>query len=99
MVVVCYRPRYRMFKKKRGIMETIDRARKVIMDTMSVTAEEIYRSARLKEDIGMDSLDAVETTLALEDEFGIEIPDKEAEKLQTFGDLVDYIDRECLEKK
>ena len=63
----------------------------IIINELGVEAEKVTASASFVEDLGADSLDTVELVMAFEEEFGIEIPDEDAEKLQTVGDAVNYI--------
>ncbi len=64
----------------------------IIVDQLSVNEEQVTPEAKFIEDLGADSLDTVELVMAFEEEFGIEVPDEEAEKLQTVGDVVKYIE-------
>ena len=70
----------------------LERVRKVIVDQLSVDETQVVESASFTTDLGADSLDTVELVMAFEEEFGIEIPDEEAEKIQTVKDAVDYIE-------
>lgn len=72
-------------------MSIEERVKKIIAELQGLKDYQIYNISHLKEDLNMDSLDAVELTMALEDEFGFEIPDEEAEKLLTVQNIVDYI--------
>jgi acyl carrier protein len=63
----------------------------IIINELGVEAEKVTREASFVEDLGADSLDTVELVMAFEEEFGMEIPDEQAEKLQTVGDAIDYI--------
>ncbi|CEK14692.1 acyl carrier protein [Chthonomonas calidirosea] len=74
---------------------TFDRVRKVLLDRLDVTEEEIVPEASLVNDLKADSLDVVEIVLRLEDEFTIDIPDEDAEKIVTVQDIVDYIDKKA----
>ncbi|CAN5186374.1 acyl carrier protein [soil metagenome] len=65
----------------------------IIINELGVDAEKVTRSASFVEDLGADSLDTVELVMAFEEEFGMEIPDEAAEKLQTVGDAIDYIEK------
>jgi len=71
---------------------TEDRIRKIVVDQLGVNADQITPEAKFIEDLGADSLDTVELVMALEEEFGNEIPDEEAEKLTTVGDVIQYIE-------
>ncbi len=63
----------------------------IIINELGVEAEKVTPEASFVEDLGADSLDTVELVMAFEEEFGMEIPDEEAEKLQSVGDAIDYI--------
>lgn len=79
--------------------ETVhDRVRAIIAEQLGVKLEEVTDSASFIEDLGADSLDTVELVMALEEEFGIEIPDEDAEKMVTVGDAVKYIDQKAASK-
>ena len=69
-----------------------DRIKDIIVEQLGVNADQINPGAKFIEDLGADSLDSVELIMALEEEFGTEIPDEEAEKLQTVGDVAKYIE-------
>ena len=71
---------------------TEDRIKKILVDQLGVNADQITPEAKFIEDLGADSLDTVELVMALEEEFGNEIPDEEAEKLTTVGDVIQYIE-------
>lgn len=68
-----------------------DKVKEIINDTLSCGEDIITMDAVLIDDLGADSLDLVELIMALEEEFDIEIPDADAEKVVTVGDVVDYI--------
>lgn len=73
-------------------MSTIDeRVKKIIAEQLSVEIEKITPEARFVDDLGADSLDTVELVMALEEEFEIDIPDEEAEKIVTFQDVLTYV--------
>lgn len=69
-----------------------ERVKAIIADQLGVEESEITSEASFVDDLGADSLDTVELVMALEEEFGIEIPDEEAEKIATVKDAVDYIE-------
>ena len=73
-------------------MSSLDKVKEVIMDKLGVDEDKIITEASFVDDLGADSLDTVELIMQLEEEFGMEIPDEEAEKLTTVGSAVDYID-------
>ena len=68
-----------------------ERVKNVIVDQLSVDADEVTMEASFVDDLGADSLDVVELIMGLETEFDIEIPDEDAEKISTVGDAVEYI--------
>ncbi|MBT3376886.1 MAG: acyl carrier protein [Lentisphaerae bacterium] len=70
-----------------------ERVREIIVDQLGVNSEQVVPEAKFVEDLGADSLDTVELVMALEVEFGAEIPDEEAEKLQSVGDAIAYIEK------
>ncbi|ORE86253.1 acyl carrier protein [Oceanococcus atlanticus] len=73
-------------------MSNIDeRVKKIIAEQLSVEIEKITPEARFVDDLGADSLDTVELVMALEEEFEIDIPDEEAEKIVTFQDVLNYV--------
>ncbi|GAB6045266.1 acyl carrier protein [Caminibacter profundus] len=70
-----------------------DQVKEVIVEQLNVSPEEVKPEANFVEDLGADSLDVVEMIMALEERFGIEIPDSEAENIKTVQDVVDYIEK------
>ena len=68
-----------------------DRVKDIIVDQLGVNADQVTPEAKFIEDLGADSLDTVELVMAFEEEFEIEVPDEEAEKLQSVGDVVTYV--------
>ena len=67
------------------------RVKNIIVEQLGVKPEQVTSEAKFIEDLGADSLDTVELVMALEEEFGNEIPDEQAEKLQSVGDVIKYI--------
>jgi len=78
-----------------GIAEKI---KAVIAEQLGVKSEEVTEQAKFVDDLGADSLDTVELVMALEEEYGVEIPDEDAEKLTTVGDAIKYIDEKLASK-
>lgn len=72
-------------------MDVAQKVKEIISEQMGVAMEEVIPTARFQEDLDADSLDVVELIMAMEDEFGISIPDEEAEKIRTVQDAIDYI--------
>ena len=68
-----------------------DRVKQIIVEQLGVDAAEVTPNAHFVNDLGADSLDTVELVMALEEEFDTEIPDEQAEKMQTVGQAIDYI--------
>lgn len=73
--------------------EILEKVREVIVDQLNAEADDVVEEASFVDDLGADSLDIVELVMALEEEFGISIPDEEAENIKTVGDAVGYIER------
>lgn len=74
-------------------MSTIaEKVKQLVVDQLSVSPDQVTDDARFTEDLNADSLDLVELIMALEEEFGADIPDEEAEKLKTVGDAIAYIE-------
>ena len=71
--------------------EVFERVKKIIIEQLGVTEASVTMEASFIDDLGADSLDIVELVMALEEEFDIEIPDADAEKVVTVGDVVEYI--------
>jgi acyl carrier protein len=68
-----------------------DRVREIIVEQLGVSADQVKPEARFIDDLGADSLDTVELIMALEEEFNVEIPDEDAEKMATVGDAMNYL--------
>lgn len=69
-----------------------DRISKIIVEQLGVNEDQVKPEAKFIEDLGADSLDTVELVMALEEEFETEIPDEEAEKLQSVGDVIKFVE-------
>jgi acyl carrier protein len=68
-----------------------EKVKEIIVEQLGVSAEQVKPEARFIDDLGADSLDTVELIMALEEEFGVEIPDEDAEKMVTVGDALNYL--------
>jgi acyl carrier protein len=68
-----------------------ERVKEIICEQLGVEEDEVTPNAKFIEDLGADSLDTVELVMAFEEEFGLEIPDEDAEKIVTVGDAISYI--------
>jgi acyl carrier protein len=71
--------------------EVFERIKEVLAERLSVDEADINEEANFQEDLDADSLDLVEMIMELEDQFGIKIPDEDAQKIQTVGQAVDYV--------
>jgi acyl carrier protein len=71
---------------------TLDRVKKVVVEKLNVSDNEVTETASFIDDLGADSLGVVELVMGFEDEFGIQIPDEDAEKIQTVSQAVAYVD-------
>ena len=69
-----------------------EKIKKIIIEQLQVSEDEVTMDTNLMKDLSADSLDAVEIIMAIEDEYGFEIPDEDAEKFQTVSDLVKYVE-------
>ena len=74
---------------------TFDKVKEIIIDSLSVDEDKVVLEASLSDDLEADSLDAVELIMAIEDEFGIEIPDEKAGEMKTVKDIVDYVEEDA----
>ena len=79
-------------------MVVAEKVKSIIAEQLGVKAEEVTPEASFIDDLGADSLDTVELVMALEEEFGVEIPDEDAEKITTVGDAVKYIEEKGTKK-
>ena len=79
-------------------MAAEEKVKAIIAEQLGVKAEEVTPTASFIDDLGADSIDTVELVMALEEEFGIEIPDEDAEKMTTVGEAIKYIDEKSAKK-
>jgi acyl carrier protein len=82
-----------------GEMAVADKVKSIIVEQLGVDEEEVTPDASFVEDLGADSLDTVELVMAFEEEFGIEIPDEDAEKITRVKEAIDYIEAHAKSKK
>jgi acyl carrier protein len=75
-----------------------DHVTRIIVESLGDTANRVTPSAHFVDDLGADSLDRIDVTMAIEEEFDLEIPDDEAEKLLTVGDVIAYVERRVRER-
>jgi acyl carrier protein len=80
-------------------MAVEEKVKSIIVEQLGVKAEEVTPTASFVDDLGADSLDTVELVMALEEEFGIEIPDEDAEKMTTVGEAIKYIEGKSATKE
>ncbi len=76
-----------------------EQVRQIIAEQLMVDLDEVTDDASFIEDLGADSLDTVEMIMEIEDEFGIEIPDEDAEKIQTVGKAIEYVKKKVEEQQ
>ena len=74
-----------------------DKVKKIVVDQLGVSEDQVTPEAKFIEDLGADSLDLVELVIAFEDEFGSDIPDEDSEKLTTVGQAIEYIEKKSAE--
>jgi len=73
--------------------DVYERLKKLIVEQLGVAAEQVKPEAKFQEDLGADSLDVVDLVMKIEEEFGIEVPDEDAQKIVTVKDAVEYIEK------
>ena len=73
-------------------MAVEDKIKEIIVEQLGVAVEEVVPEASFIDDLGADSLDIVELVMAIEEEFGLEIPDEDAERMQNIGDVISYVE-------
>jgi len=80
-------------------MVDVNKVKEIIVNQLGVDISEVTTEASFIDDLGADSLDTVELVMAFEEEFGVEIPDEDAEKLTTVGSAIDYLEKKLVEKQ
>lgn len=80
-------------------MALYDDVKNIIVEQLHVTPEKVTETAHFVDDLGADSLDIVELVMAFEEKFGIEIPDEDAQKIETVGKAVAYLEAKLAQKK
>lgn len=75
--------------------DTFNKVKALIIEKLNVNPSDVTENATFIEDLGADSLDIVDFVMALEEEFGVDIPDEEAQKIKTVKDAVDFIEKNC----
>ncbi len=73
-------------------MSVEEKVKKIIVEQLGISSDEVTSDAKFVDDLGADSLDIVELIMAFEEQFDIEIPDEDAEKIETVGDAIKYIE-------
>lgn len=79
-------------------MDYAEKVTEIVVEQLGVTPEQVVPTASFIDDLGADSLDTVELVMAFEDAFGIEIPDEDAEKMQSVGNAIEYLTKKLSEK-
>jgi acyl carrier protein len=79
-------------RRKLKMATTLERVKKVVVDRLKVSEDEVTETASFVDDLGADSLDVVDLVIGFEDEFEVQIPDEDAEKITTVKQAVDYIE-------
>jgi len=87
-----------MHKGKDDMSDVAERVKKIVVEHLGVEADKVVDSANFIDDLGADSLDTVELVMAFEEEFGVEIPDDQAETIVTVGDAVKYLEKSSTKK-
>lgn len=82
-----------MVKTQEDVKMTFDKVKEIIVDTICVNEDDVVLTAAIKDDLGADSLDAVELNMALEEAFGISIPEEALVNFVTVQDIVEFIDK------
>src|SRR5205807_4924611 len=102
LLAILFSPRYRGRTEQPNFMadkSIEEKAKDIIVEQLGVNPEQVTPQASFIEDLGADSLDIVELVMAFEEEFSVEVPDEDAEKLQTVGDVIKYIQERAKPKE
>jgi acyl carrier protein len=91
--VITSRAASSMHKGKNDMSDVAERVKKIVVEHLGVEADKVVDNANFIDDLGADSLDTVELVMAFEEEFGVEIPDDQAETIVTVGDAVKYLEK------
>ena len=93
----CIRTQANQLERELKMSEVADKVKKIVVEQLGVSEEQVTPEAKFIEDLGADSLDQVELVMALEEAFGSDIPDEDAEKLTTVGDAIKYVESKTQE--
>lgn len=81
-----------IYNKLEGTIMVFDKVKDLISEQLDVKADDITEDSNIQDDLGADSLDVVDLVMAIEDEFGVEIPEDQVENIKTVGDIVKFIE-------
>lgn len=81
----------KLFYTKKGIYEMLEKLKKIIAEQLNVSEDSVKPETSFKDDLEADSLDLFEVVMAIEDEYNVEIPSEDLEKISTVGDVIDYL--------
>jgi acyl carrier protein len=90
--------KFKVYGQREGRVAVADKVKSIIVEQLGVDEEEVTPDASFVDDLGADSLDTVELVMAFEEEFGIEIPDEDAEKITRVKEAVEYIEAHAKKK-
>ena len=83
--------------REQGVLDRLEKMKTIIAEQLSVDADSIQADSNFKEDLGADSLDLFELVMALEEEFGVEIPSEDLESIATVNDVMEYLKNKGVE--
>lgn len=81
----------KLFYTKKGIYEMLEKLKKIIAEQLNVSEDSVKPETSFKDDLEADSLDLFEVVMGIEDEYNVEIPSEDLEKISTVGDVIDYL--------